>query len=82
MCMQYSDGCCGPEAPHPDGLVTAARGEERVVQTDRHVGHLPGVSPHRGQQTTGHCTPDLHQVVISALRLEYSTDTMWNQGCF
>lgn len=64
MALQDREGGTGPEAPHPDHLVTAARGQQRVLVVDGHVRDLGRVAPQGGQQAPIVRGPDLHQTII------------------
>ena len=66
--LQDGDRRRRADAPDAHALVVAAGRQQAVVVADRDVADLGGVTPQGRQQAAGLRAPDLHQVVVGALR--------------
>lgn len=67
MPLQYGHRGAGTKAPDANGLVTAARRDQRVLVADRQVRDLRRVSAQRGVESPVERRPDFDQTVVRAL---------------
>lgn len=67
MALEDGHRSAGAKAPHPDGLVAAAGGQQGVLEVNRQVRDLGRVAPEGGVESPIEGGPYLHQAVVRAL---------------
>lgn len=68
MSLQHSGGRLRLQAPYPNSLITAPRGQQCVLKVDSHVGNLCTMTSQCGLEAAVTQPPYLYQTVVCSLK--------------